>query len=313
VIHGNCATLARVSLVDVVIVSYNSSASLRRCVEPLVAEHELNVIVADNASTDGSLETIRDLEARALPLERNGGFAFGCNAGWRAGSSPYVLFLNPDARIPGDAIRRLAAVLDHDDVAAAAAPRIVHADGTLDFSQRRFPRLVSTYAQALFLHRLFPRAAWTDEVVRDVGAYERSGTPEWVSGACILVRRSALEALHGFDDGFFMYCEDIDLCRRIRDAGWAVRFEPEATCVHEGGGSGDRSLLLPVLTRSRIRYARLHHGWLYGALERAGIALGALTHLVAGKGGRRARLAQARSLRAALTRAPTRKASQEAR
>jgi hypothetical protein len=127
------------------------------------------------------------------------------------------------------------------------------------------------------------------------------------------VRRSALEALNGFDDGFFMYCEDIDLCRRIRDAGWTVRFEPAAVCVHEGGGSGDRSLLLPVLTRSRIRYARLHHGRLHGEIERAGIALGALTHLVAGKGGRRARLAQARSLRAALASPSPRKASQEAR
>ena len=99
----------------------------------------------------------------------------------------------------------------------------IHDDGSLDFSQRLFPRLRSTYAQALFLHRVFPRATWTDELVRDEDAYARRGSPDWVSGACILVRRDALVELGGLDEGFFMYCEDIDLCRRLQVVGLRAR------------------------------------------------------------------------------------------
>src|SRR6266511_3110398 len=136
--------------------------------------------------------------------------------------------------------------------AGGVAPRIVHTDGTLDYSQRRFPRLRSTYAQALFLHRLFPRATWTDEVIREDEAYARRGSPDWVSGACMLMRRSVLEELNGLDEGFFMYCEDIDLCRRLRRAGYDLVFEPDARVLHEGGASAPRTSLLPVLASSRL-------------------------------------------------------------
>src|SRR3712207_5585245 len=166
------------SPVDVVVVSYNSRAQLRRCVEPLLGE--ANVIVVDNASPDRSLEAVADLPVRAPQLATKDGFGAGCNAGWRAGSAPYVLFLNPDATIDGDSLRRLVRIVEEDEGAGGAAPRILNSDGTLDFSLRRFPRLRSTYAQALFLHRLFPRASWTDEVVRDSEAYASPAWPDWV-------------------------------------------------------------------------------------------------------------------------------------
>ena len=288
------------SLVDVVIVSYNSRARLRACVEPLVGVDGVEVFVADNASPDGSLEAIRDLPVTAIQLDTNGGFAHGCNAGAHVGSSPYVLFLNPDARIDAESLRSLVSALEQDPSAGAAAPRIVHSDGSLDWSQRRFPRSVSTFAQALFLHRVFPRASWTDELVREAGEYERPATPDWVSGAAVLVRRSAFSAVGGFDDGFFMYCEDMDLCRRLWDAGWRIRFVPSATVWHEGGASAPRAALLPTLASSRVRYARKHRGRAAAALERGGIALGSLTHILAGRGGAPARAGHARSLRVAL-------------
>src|SRR4051794_14355638 len=146
------------SLVDVVVVSYESRPRLRSCVEPLAGAEGINVVVADNASSDGSLDSVSDLPLTALALPDNGGFARGCNAGWRAGSAPYVLFLNPDAEISPGAVLRLAEALE-DAKVGAAGPRILGEDGQLHWSQRRFPRLVSLYAQALFLHRLFPRAS----------------------------------------------------------------------------------------------------------------------------------------------------------
>lgn len=278
----------RVALVDVVVVSYNSRAHLRACVEPLATADDLAVVVADNASTDDSLATLAGLDVTTIELPENGGFAYGCNAGWRAGSAPCVLFLNPDAVIESDAVRRLARVLEEDHRVGAAGPKILE-DGRVALSQRRFPRLSSTYANALFLHRVLPHAAWTSELVADEAAYEHPGSPDWISGAGLMVRRDLLQELGGFDEGFFMYCEDKDLCRRIRAAGYDVRFEPEAVARHEGGASAPRTSLLPVLAESRVRYASKHSGRVAAAVERAGVGLGALTHMVVSKGGRAAR------------------------
>jgi len=295
----------RLQSVDVVVVSYNSRAELPSCVGPLLSATDAHVIVVDNASTDGSLDAVRHLPVTAIQLPWNGGFATGVNAGWRAGSAPYVLLLNPDARIDAASLRSLARVLDEDTRVGAVAPRIDHADGSLDFSQRRFPRLRSTYAQALFLHRVFPHAGWTDELVRDEDAYTRRGTPEWVSGACVLVRREALVALDGLDEDFFMYSEDIDFCRRLQSAGYAIQFEPSSVVVHVGGASTPRARLLPALAASRVRYARKHHGWLVAFLERVGVALGAATHALVGRGGRAARAGHARALLAVARPDPT--------
>ena len=289
--------------VDVVVVAYNSRAHLRGAVEPLTKDDLLSVVVVDNASTDGCLETVADLGVRTVRLEHNGGFAHGCNTGWRDGEAPYVLFLNPDAVIDPASVLRLAAVLEQEPDVGAVAPRIVDSDGRVDISLRRFPRPRSTFAQALFLHRLFPQAAWVDEVVREPSAYELPGSPDWVSGACLMLRRAQLEELGGWDEGFFLYCEDIDLCRRVRAAGLDVRFDPSAVAVHEGGASHPRAELLPVLAASRIRYAAKHGGVTTSTVERAGVALGALTHMLVGRGG--ARRGHARAFAQALRRAHT--------
>jgi N-acetylglucosaminyl-diphospho-decaprenol L-rhamnosyltransferase len=289
-----------VALVDVVIVSYNSRERLRECVEPLASLQEVNVIVVDNASADGSLDIVADLPITRIPLTSNGGFAHGCNVGWRAGLAEFVLFLNPDARIEIDSLRRLVGVFEEDESVGLVAPGILGPDGSLDYSLRRFPRLRSTYAQAIFLHRVFPRSEWSDEVVRDASAYSRAGTPEWVSGACMLVRRTALEALEGFDERFFLYCEDADLCRRLWDIGSTVRFEPAAVARHEGGTSAPRSALLPVHARSRILYASKHFSRPRAFLDRLGVGLGAASHVVASQGGVAHRGGHLRSLKAAL-------------
>jgi N-acetylglucosaminyl-diphospho-decaprenol L-rhamnosyltransferase len=287
--------------VDVVVVSYNSRDELRGCVEPFSGLADIHVVVVDNASGDGSLDVVADLPIERISLDRNGGFGHGCNMGWRAGSAPYVLFLNPDARIDVDSLERLVSVLEGTPAAGAVAPRINHADGTLDYSLRRFPRLRSTYARALFLHRVFPKATWTDELIREPSVYAEPGLPEWVSGACILVRRSVLEELEGFDEGFFMYCEDIDLCRRIRAAGLDLLYAPEAVVSHIGGASAPRASLLPVLAASRLRYARKHWSAPAALAERLGVALEALTHMVVSSGGRAARAGHGRAFLLALS------------
>jgi GT2 family glycosyltransferase len=293
-------------LVDAVVVSFNSARTLRACVTPLTAIDWLDVIVVDNASTDGSLDTVRDVDLRAVARADNGGFARGCNEGWRSGYAPYVLFLNPDATIDEASLQRLLRALESDRRIGLVGPKIVDSSGSLEFSQRRFPRLRSTYATAVFLHRLAPRATWSDEVVRDAGPYERVASPDWLSGACMLVRRSALEELDGLDEAFFLYSEDTDLCRRLRDAGYGIRFVPDAVCRHIGGASAPRAALLPLLAESRIRYAHKHSGPMAAELTRAGIALSSLARMVLARGGSAARAGHASSLRRALTRDPGR-------
>ena len=285
--------------VDVVVVSYNSRDHLRACVQDLAGFADVRVTIVDNASVDGSLDVVADLPVERVARSRNGGFAEGVNVGWRRGDAPFVLLLNPDARLEPSSLARLVATLAGDSRAGAAAPRILHEDGRLDHSVRRFPRLRSTYAQALFVHRLLPRAQWADEVVRDPAAYERRAYVEWVSGACVLIRRSVLEAIGGLDQSFFLYCEDIDLAKRVQALGQTIVYEPEAIATHAGGESTPTGSMLPTLAASRIRYAEKHLGR-RAPLERLGVALGAITHAAVGRGGARLRAGHARAIQVAL-------------
>jgi GT2 family glycosyltransferase len=290
--------------VDVVIVSYNSAGELRDSVSPLAGVDSIRVIIVDNASQDATLDRVADLDVVAIPRSTNDGFAVGCNVGWQAGDAPYVCFLNPDASLTEEALRELVAVLEADPALAVAAPLIREADGTLAHSMRRFPRIGFPFARSVFLHRLFPRASWVDEVVRDEERYRVRGAPDWVSGACLVVRRAALEAVGGWDEGFFLYGEDVDLCRRFRSAGWAVSFEPAVSVRHLGGRSAFRPGLLPVLAESRLRYARKYRSPLGVAATRVGLTLEALTHLVVSSGGLAPRAGHLHALKILLGRTP---------
>jgi N-acetylglucosaminyl-diphospho-decaprenol L-rhamnosyltransferase len=286
--------------VDVVVVSYNSAGELRRCVEPLSEASDIRVIVVDNASSDGSVGTISDLPVSVLETGANLGFARGSNLGWRSGSAPFVLFLNPDAAIDPESIARLRRTLSSRDSIGAVGPRIVGDDGHLHHSQRRFARLRSTYAQALFLHRVLPWWQWTDEVVRDVAAYEAARAVEWLSGASLMVRRSTLEQLGGFDERFFLYCEDMDLCFGVHRLGLEVRFDPGATAIHVGGASAPTAQVIPLLAASRSSYAYKHRGAIGAAVERLGVALGDVVHAAVGRGDADVRKAHLVAARAAL-------------
>jgi len=138
-----------------------------------------------------------------------------------------------------------------------------------------------SWDKAFGLVKINPLAAWTDEVVRDRDLYSKAGSPEWLSGACMLVRRTALDAVGGLDEGYFLYCEDMDLCLRLRAAGYDIRYEPAATAHHVGGASSVPGQTLAIYARSRVRYARRHYRRSVVPLEAAGVALGALSHIVA--------------------------------
>jgi GT2 family glycosyltransferase len=165
---------------------------------------------------------------------------------------------------------------------------------------RRFQRAGSSWAQALFLHRVV-RAPWANEIVRDPAAYAAPAAPEWLSGACMLVRRDVFERLGGFDEGFFLYCEDMDICTRARAAGYDVRFTPDVIVHHAGGQSAPRTSLYPVLAASRRRYASKHGGRLSAASQHVALAVHAVTHVVAAAGRPQAARGHLAALRTMLT------------
>jgi N-acetylglucosaminyl-diphospho-decaprenol L-rhamnosyltransferase len=268
--------------VDVVVVSYNSSDTLRDCLEPVAGVEGINVFAIDNASPDDALDVVADLDVERVQTGRNGGFAFGCNVGLRLGAAPYVLFLNPDAWIEPADLNVLVEALETDPCAGLVGPRLLDGEDQLIPSMRRFPSLKTAWSEALFVHRIVPGASWAGEIVHGREAYERVCFPDWVSGAAMLARREILESLGGLDEGFFLYSEDTDLCARIREAGYEIRYEPSAVVRHHGGRSAPRSSLLPVLAVSRARYANKHLG--RGptvVLQRLALIVHAATHAVA--------------------------------
>jgi N-acetylglucosaminyl-diphospho-decaprenol L-rhamnosyltransferase len=264
--------------VDVVIVAYNSRDTLRVCIEPLVCLPWVNVTVVDNACPENSAGVVADLPVRIVRSPCNGGFAYGCNLGMAGGTADFVLFLNPDAEIEAEDLAVLVNALRANPSLGGIGPRVVGDAGNLGFTQRRFPRLRFTYAQGLFVHRAAPGAAWADDAIRDPAAYERPGTPEWISGCCMLLRREAVASVGGLDEGFFLYSEETDLFKRLAIAGWRAGFEPHATARHVGYQSADQNATEPIRAVSRVRYARKHHGRLVAAMEALGVALGAIAH-----------------------------------
>ena len=270
------APSVRPATVHVVVVAYNSRDTLRACIEPLAHVPWVDVTVVDNACPENSSRVVEDLPVRVVRSSRNGGFAYGCNLGMANGSSEFVLLLNPDAEIDAASLEVLVDALRADPSLAGIGPYTVDEAGNLIFTQRRFPLLRFTYAQSLFLHRAAPGAAWGDDLIRDPNAYERPGTADWISGCCVLLRREAVASAGGLDEGFFLYCEETDLFKRLAVAGWRAGFEPRAMARHIGYQSADPNTTEVILAVSRVRYARKHNGRLIAALEASGVALGAL-------------------------------------
>ncbi len=224
----------------IVIVSYNARGDLEACLGSLAAAppavpHE--ILVVDNASSDGGPAMIRERwpSVRLLPQARNLGFAAGCNVGIRASAAGLILLLNGDTLVPPHAIDRLVDRLRASDDVAVAGPRLVDAEGLPELS---FGRMISPLAElrqkiltGLLARRVGPAVAR----VRRLTAVERH--PDWVSGACLLVRRADADAVGLLDERYFLYTEDVDFCAAIRARGRRVLFTPAAEIVHLRGRS----------------------------------------------------------------------------
>ncbi len=226
--------------IDYVVVAYRSEADLPACLDSITADAApgSGIVVVDNDSPDGSEQVARSHPAapKVVRSETNLGFGGGCNLGASNSEADAVFFVNPDARLVAGVSAALTAELETNARAGAAAPRVVDPTGeSRAASAGAEPGLRSTIGHYLLLGRL--------PLLRGIlpplhlARPERRASPDWVSGAAMLVRREAFVAVGGFDERIFMYMEDVDLCRRLRSAGWTVEYLPDVRVEHRIGGS----------------------------------------------------------------------------
>jgi N-acetylglucosaminyl-diphospho-decaprenol L-rhamnosyltransferase len=262
--------------VAVVIVSYEGREALLASLESLRrhASTPTEVVVLDNASADGSADAVRTAhpEVRVIVNAENVGFAKACNQGWLASRAPFVLLLNPDAELTPGAVETLVALLEERTDVGAVGPRTRSSDGTIQVSTGRDLSLLAEWRQRRLVRGVARRRPGAlAEAERRHG---RQHEPDWLSGSCLAVRRTALETVSGFDEGFFLYEEDADLCRRLRLAGWRIVFTPAAEVHHRLGHSMEKAARRARLEyhRSHLRYYRKHNGLVARAVLRVLLA-----------------------------------------
>ena len=230
------------------------------------------VIVVDNASSDGSAEAIeaRFPAVRLIRNERNLGFAGGVNVGLRAARGSYALLLNSDTLARSDAIERLLAYAEEHPHAGIVGPLVLNADGSLQESRFRFPSLLNLVLAASYLYKLFPHSSWLNRERMGGVAPRHPARVDAVSGCCFLMRRDMLDRIGLLDEDFFMYAEETDLCWRAWRAGYEVHYAPVGEIVHLGGGSSRLARRRNFLEfrRSILRFFMKHRGRLHAEAAR---------------------------------------------
>ncbi len=277
--------------IGVVIVSYNVKNYLKQALTAVVKRSqkepdvEVDIWVVDNASSDGSPEMVREEfpMARLLEPGKNLGFAAGNNFALREMGFPdgnpdldYVFLLNPDALVNSGALTTLVMFMERHPDAGMVGPYLYYSDGLFQHSAFRFPDWKQVFLD------LFP-INWRLQESRLNGRYPRrmykSGKPfkvDFILGAAMMVRPKAIEQVGLFDEGYFMYVEEVDWCRRMREAGWEIYVDPRAGVLHFGGRSTKQFLgkMYVALWKSRLRYFEKYHGKAYNELVRGIVLLG---------------------------------------
>jgi N-acetylglucosaminyl-diphospho-decaprenol L-rhamnosyltransferase len=276
---------------SIVVVSWNVRDLLRRCLDSILGTgcpktegnaecplscilhpaSSIEILVVDNGSTDGSVEMLRAYfpDVHVVVNAENRGFPAGNNQGMALAGGRYVLLLNPDTEVVGNALATMVAFADdHPDV-GVIGPQLLNPDGSVQSSRRRFPTLATALFESTWLQPYAPRSLLEryyvldrpDDAVLDVG---------WLQGAALMARREAIDQIGPMDERFFMYSEELDWCRRFHEAGWRVVYLPGAQVVHHAGKSSEQ--VLPArhvhFQTSKVRYFCKYHGRIAAGLLR---------------------------------------------
>ena len=265
-------------MLSVLIVNWNVRELLRECLRSIErgrGDLEVEVIVVDSASSDGSAAMVAAEFpwVTLLPQGENVGFPRGNNIALAHARGDYLLLLNPDTVVLGDALPALVAYLQaHPDV-GVVGPQLHIPDGSVQSSRRRFPTLATGFLESTWLEGLAPgvlRRYYALDLPDDAPA-----DVDWLTGACLMAPRAVYARVGGLDEGYFMYSEELDWCRRIVAAGWRVVYYPAARVVHHVGKSSEQAVTARHINfqRAKLRYFRKYHGRGAAALLRAFLLL----------------------------------------
>ncbi|MCS7272928.1 MAG: glycosyltransferase family 2 protein [Fimbriimonadales bacterium] len=289
--------------VSVIIVSYNTRELLRACLCSLLHQEgdcpRLEIVVVDNASTDGSAAMVASEfpQVRLIANHDNRGFGAACNQGLAVAQGRYALILNADVRAEPSALSRLVAFMDTHPSAVACGGQLRYPDGRVQPSCARELTLWWVFCEQTLLAKLFPRTRLFGGYWRTEWDFSSTIETEQVMGACLMLRRGAPIApppeppagveFPTFDEAYFLYCEDSDLCYRLRLAGGKIYYVHDAVFIHHLGASGEaqRAEMVCYYNRGKVRYFRKFHGAWQAMLCRQLNRLGALLRVLIGAGG----------------------------
>ncbi len=279
----------------VVTVTWNSQSvigSFLECLNAAMGEVAWQLIVADNDSHDSTLEITREVmsNARVVQLGRNAGYAAGINAAIEvAQRGTNVLVANPDVRLDAGAGQHLVESLRETRV-GIAVPQLRDSTGELVFNIRRDATVMRALGEALLGGDRAGRWSFLGETVTRVAPYARAADVDWASGAVMAISRDCAERVGRWDESMWLYSEETDFCLRAREAGFRVRYVPEARAVHIGGDSGENPMLWTALTVNRIRLFERRHSPLHAAAFRSAVTLNEALRALAGRSTSRAAL-----------------------
>jgi N-acetylglucosaminyl-diphospho-decaprenol L-rhamnosyltransferase len=258
---------------SIIIVSWNVHTLLQNCLRSVVAQQELKlqIIVVDSASNDGSPEMVAEQfpQVELIACSENVGFPRGNNLGLAQANGRFILLLNPDTVVHEGAFAKMVHYLQQNEQVGVLGPQLLNEDGTVQSSRRRFPTLKTAFFESTWLEPYAPRAVLDYYYARDVADGE-TAVVDWLMGACLMMRQEVVAQVGGLDEAYFMYSEELDYCRRIKQAGWRVVYYPPAKVTHLLGKSSEQAVTRRHINfnQAKLRYFRKYHGRLPAATLR---------------------------------------------
>jgi len=259
---------------SVIIVSWNVRELLESCLASIrkgQGELLLEVIVVDAGSSDNSAEMVRQKYPETSLIERadNVGFPKGNNIGMRVAKGRYILLLNPDTEVIDNALLTMVAYMENHRDVGVVGGKLIYPDGSIQSSRRRFPNLITGLFESTWLEPFAPNRVLEQYYAQDL-AKDKPVDVDWLMGACLMVRSEVVGQIGLMDEAYFMYSEELDWCRRIKEANWRVIYLPSAVIMHHEGKSSEQAVVSRHINyqRAKLRYFRKYHGQYPAALIR---------------------------------------------
>ena len=253
---------------SIIIVNWNVADLLAACLDSIVSNQtqlQIEIIVIDSASSDHTISMLRQRYPQVKLIEQveNIGFVRGNNIGFQQAQGRYLLLLNPDTEIIYSALQTMVHYLDEHPDVGIVGPHTLNTDGTTQSTRRRFPTILTGIFESTWLQPYAPKSILNHYYVADQPDTETIDV-DWVQGSAMMARREVYEQIGGLDEGYVMYSEEMDWCKRAKDAGWRVVFLASAQIIHHGGKSSEQVVARRQIhfQESKLRYFRKYHGWL---------------------------------------------------